>query len=819
MTEVKKFVCVHGHFYQPPRENAWLEAIEAQDSAAPFHDWNVRINHECYAANGSARILNARNEIVRIVNNYSRMSFNFGPTLLQWMEHAAPLTYRKILEADQRSRDRFGGHGSAMAQVYNHIILPLAPRQDQITQIRWGIADFQHRFGRMPEGMWLAETAVDLESLDLLAQHGIRFTVLAPNQCARVRALESEKDVDAPVWRDTPDASVDATQPYLVRTSPGRSIAVFFYNGPASRAVAFEKLLNDGGNFARRLLGGFRQDGRAAQLSHIATDGESYGHHHRHGDMALAYALERIENDSDAKLTNYGEFLEMFPPTSEAEIHEETSWSCAHGVERWRSDCGCNGGGQPGGNQKWRGPLRDALDGLRDRVRPLWKASAAEVFLDADRARDTYIRVILDRSPETVEAFFLAQARHSLSSDQRIQAMKLLEMERHIQLMYTSCGWFFDEISGIETVQVIAYAGRVVQLARQLFAGAAAEIETEFLRGLSLAESNIPAHQNGAEIYRKQVLLHEVGLQDVGAHYAIISLFETQPVETRLFCYDVRRRSFETLSSGRGRFAYGQLEISSRITFEREEMEFAVLHLGDQNLSAAVRPADPAGRDDFLNFGSRIREAIDRADLPEVMRVFIQEFGHASYSLRSLFRDEQSRILHILLNSTLADMERTLRAIYEDHTSLLHYLSLSGMPRPKALTLAAEFSVNADLRSALMHEPIDPARVRVLLAVAQSDRVALDETTLAFVGSERMLREMKNLQQHTDAKHLETALEVLDVLLDLPFEIDLWEAQNKWNAIMRTLPRAGNSKPRFLQRFRTLGSKMRIDVDHLTVED
>jgi alpha-amylase/alpha-mannosidase (GH57 family) len=819
MTEVKKYICVHGHFYQPPRENAWLEAIESQDSAAPFHDWNARINHECYATNGSSRILNKQNEIVRIVNNYARISFNIGPTLLAWMEHAAPLTYRKILEADRASMHRFGGHGSAIAQVYNHIILPLATTQDRITQIRWGIADFEHRFGRKPEGMWLAETAVDLESLDLLARHGIRFTILAPSQCARVRPIATENDPEAPLWHDTPRASVDPTQPYLVRTSEDHAIAVFFYDGPMARAVAFEGLLNDGGNFARRLLGGFRPNHRAAQLVHIATDGESYGHHHRHGDMALAYALQYIENNSDASLTNYGEFLEKFPPGYEAEIYPQSSWSCSHGIERWRSDCGCNSGSQPSFDQRWRGPLRDALDWLRDRIRPAAKQYAAKIFKDEDHARNAYIDVILDRGEQSLQQFFQAQALHPLSPEERIHALKLMEMERHIQLMYTSCGWFFDDISGIETMQVIAYAGRVIQLASELFGSAASEIEAEFLQRLALAQSNVPAYKNGAEIYRKQVLTHRVRLKEVAAHYAVISLFEPQPQETSLFCYNVKRISSETLTSGRGRFSYGQVEVCSQITLECDELEFAVLHLGDQNLSAAVRHAAAENKSSFEKFGSEIHQAMERADLPEVMRVFAREFGSAGYSLLSLFRDEQQRILRILLDTTLLDMERTLRAIYEDHASLLHYLSLIEMPKPQALMLAAEFSVNADLRLALAADPIDSAQVRTLLTVAHSDQVRLDSTPLAYAASQRMLLAIQTLEQEKDAKSLEAALDVINVLRELPLEVDLWEAQNKWNAMMRAAPRTGTSLQRWALGFRELGYKMGIDVANLAVED
>jgi alpha-amylase/alpha-mannosidase (GH57 family) len=358
-----RYICIHGHFYQPPRENPWLETVETQDSAAPYHDWNERVTAECYAPNGAARIVNSENRIIRILNNYGRISFNFGPTLLSWLEANAGRVYRAILDADANSQKRFGGHGSAMAQVYNHVILPLASTRDRITQIRWGIADFEQRFQRRPEGMWLPETAVDTESLELLAAEGIKFVVLAPHQCARVRSLgdgeavqltfENAGDPEEQGWIETPDASVDSTRPYFVRLKDNRSIAVFFYDGPRSRAIAFEGLLNSGEAFVQRLLEGFSETSSRPQLVHVATDGESYGHHHRYGEMALAWALQRIEEEGYAKLTNYGQFLEKFPPEYEAEIAENTSWSCAHGVERWRSDCGCNGG-HAGWNQQWR---------------------------------------------------------------------------------------------------------------------------------------------------------------------------------------------------------------------------------------------------------------------------------------------------------------------------------------------------------------------------------------------------------------------------------------------------------------------------------
>src|SRR5580692_7659251 len=416
-----RFICIHGHFYQPPRENPWLETVETQDTAAPYHDWNERICAECYAPNGAARIVNNENQIMRIVNNYARMSFNFGPTLLSWLKENAPRTYRMILDGERRSRDKFRGHSSAMAQVYNHIILPLPSERDRITQIRWGIADYQHHYGEPPEGMWLSETAADTESLELLARSGIKFTLLAPHQCKRIRPLNGDED-----WTDTPGAGVDTTRPYLMRFDSGVSIAVFFYNGAASRAIAFEGLLNSGDNFANRLRAGFKE-GEQPQLVHVATDGESYGHHHRHGEMALAYTLRLIEADETVSLANYGSYLAQFPPEFECEIVENTSWSCEHGIERWRSDCGCNGG-KPGFNQLWREPLRQALDELRDAVAPLTELAGGKLFEDVWAARDAYIGVILDRSTESADRFFDAHQTHELSDAERVRAIELMEM-------------------------------------------------------------------------------------------------------------------------------------------------------------------------------------------------------------------------------------------------------------------------------------------------------------------------------------------------------------------------------------------------------
>jgi alpha-amylase/alpha-mannosidase (GH57 family) len=822
-----RYVCVHGHFYQPPRENPWLETVEMQDSAAPYHDWNERITSECYAPNGASRIQNKQNQIIRIVNNYSRMSFNFGATLLSWLADFAPRTYRMILDADAASMERYSGHGSAIAQVYNHIIMPLASRRDARTQIRWGIADFKHRFGRMPEGMWLAETAVSRSVLDLMAQEGIRFTILAPHQCARMRPLHekpSTGDGSGPAessWTETPNASVDPSRPYLVKLDKGRSIAVFFYDGPASRAVAFEGLLNSGENFGQRLIGGFNPHKPAyePQLAHIATDGESYGHHHRHGEMALSYAMHWVEENHHAVLTNYGEFLERFPPQWEAEVVDDSSWSCAHGVERWRSNCGCNGG-RPGWNQLWRSPLRHALDLLRDRTAPLAEAAAKPLLKDLWSARDAYINVILNRSPESEDRFLETFATHTLSPEERVTVFELLELERYTQLMYTSCGWFFDEISGIETVQIIAYAGRVLQLAAKLFGEPGHRLEADFLAILLQAQSNVAEIGNGAEVYRRFVTSRRVDMEHVGAHYAISSMFRTYPPSGQLFCYDVQRHSYDLLSSGHGRLALGRASVRSRITEETEEICFAVLHLGDQNLSAAVKRFHPGDDTSWNIFLKGARTAIRKADLAELIRLIDRFFGGTLYSLTSLFADEQHRILTSILNQTLEQVETSLIRIYEEHATLLHFLGENNFAAPPALALTSTFAINASLRRALESETFDPAEVSRLLHRAETDNVTLDSPLLSYTADKRMKRGMVRLEDNAESQNLTVLHETLalaESIQSLPMDINIWQAQNIWNDMLRS-SRSQDWSREWREGFLKLGTTMNIAVQQLVTE-
>jgi alpha-amylase/alpha-mannosidase (GH57 family) len=472
---LNRFVTVHGHFYQPPRENPWTGEVDEEVTARPYHDWNERITAECYLPNAP---------------NYPRMSFNFGPTLLAWLEANAAEAYGAILAADRASRGRYSGHGSALAQAYNHAILPLANPRDKITQVRWGVRDFEHRFGRRPEGMWLPETAVDDATLEVLAAEGIAFTVLAPSQAAAVREPASR-------WLELEGGGIDPREPYRVPLPSGRTVSVFFYDGGLSHAIAFGDLARGGEDFGRALLSRF--DGRSgAQLVHVATDGETYGHHFRGADRVLAEALERVESSGYAKLTNYAEYLERFPPRLEARIVPNSSWSCAHGVGRWSDDCRCSAGASA--RHPWRRPLREALDWLRDTIAPLYGAAASTLFTDPWAARDDSISLVLDPSPGNVEPFFERNAIAGLSEDERATALGLLELQRYTLLMYTSCGWFFDDPAGLETRQVLRYAARAVELTQEHLGGS---LEPLFLRLLERVRSGSGDRSDACELYRK----------------------------------------------------------------------------------------------------------------------------------------------------------------------------------------------------------------------------------------------------------------------------------------------------------------------------
>jgi len=774
---VQRAVCVHGHFYQPPRENPWLELVERQPGAYPFHDWNERITAECYEPNTRARILDDEGRITALVNNYARMSFNVGPTLLSWLEIAAPDTIEAIVAADRASQERFGGHGSALAQIYSHPIMPLADPRDARTQVIWGVRDFVHRFGRAPEGMWLPETAVDDATLELLVDHGIRFTILAPHQAAKVRVTGSD------AWHDVSGGSVDTTMPYDVPLPSGRRIAVFFYDGPVSHDIAFNGLLEDGARLAERLAGGFRTDREGPQLVHVATDGETYGHHHRHGEMALAKALALLDARDDVTLTNYAQFLAEHPPTHEALLVQQSSWSCAHGVERWRADCGC--GGDPGSQQRWRAPLRAALDELRVDLAELYERLAGELVTDPWAARDDYIDVILAAEAgqgAVWDAFTARHARTELDASATRRLLELLELQRHALLMFTSCGWFFEELSRPEPVQVLRYAARALQLAKVLTGSR--ELESRFVSALALAPSNDPAYGDGRGIYEQLVQPGIASLAQVTAHYAITSLFDPATVLDHIGAYTIEADDEERGQAGRARFAVGRVAVTAVTTAMREELEYAVLHLGDHSFTCGVRRRGDT--DDFLAARDAITSAFRSADLPGVIRAIDLHFPGPGFSIGDLFRDEQQRILDLVLSHTLEDVHAAYRGIVRGRVPLLRYLARLDAPLPAPLRSAAEIVLNRDLTTALQAAIPDRDRVLELLEEAAALRITIDRQGLGHTLSVAVAVAAdgadRAAQASADDEPLQDAIALLAALVALvevvPFDVDLSPAQD-----------------------------------------
>jgi len=766
---MNRYICIHGHFYQPPRENPWLEAIELQDSAAPYHDWNERITAECYAPNTSSRILDDERRIAKIVNNYARISFNFGPTLLSWMEQHEPETYTSIIAADRESLRAYSGHGSAIAQAYNHMLMPLASRRDKETQVLWGLRDFEHRFSRRAEGMWLPETAVDLETLDILAEHGVLFTILAPHQARAVRLIGESS------WTDVSGGRVDPSVPYQVSLPSGRSIAVFFYDGPISRGVAFERLLNRGELLADRLVGAFSATRKHAQLSHIATDGETFGHHHHQGDMALAYALDYIERHELAELTNYGAFLAINPPVSEVEILENTSWSCAHGVQRWQADCGCNAAAPHGWNQRWRGPLRDALDWLREMVDPRFEdAGRNELGGHPWRARNQYIDLLLDTSREGHDAFLRRTIRDHDDAVSRRRALQLLELQRNAMLMYTSCGWFFNDVSGIETQQILRYAGRVVQLARELFD---LDLEPELLRRLEGAKSNIPQQQDARVVYEHYVRPAKLDFPDVAAHYAISSLFRSYPARASIHCYDVEREDHPVVEAGSATISAGLLRLRSRITTEAAEVMFGMLYLGDVKLSGGAKVI--TDRAQYERLKADMADPAIRTDFAAGVRILDRHFETLTFSIRSLFRDEQRQILGYIWNSALAEAEAAFRSLHDRYVPLLRLHGDLSVPVPRVLNAAAEADLNLRLRRALESGELPRQQIESLLDQAATEQISLDHQGLAHTMKLSIERLADNVREHPGDVDLLLRLgSAVELIARFPFEVDLWRVQN-----------------------------------------
>lgn len=802
-----KYVCIHGHFYQPPRENPWLNSVEKQDSAYPFHDWNHRITAECYARNSASRFLDHRGRIIGIVNNYARMSFNFGPTLLEWMEKNSPDVYEAILQADRESMKRFSGHGSAIAQVYNHMIMPLANRRDKETQVKWGIRDFEKRFNRYPEGIWLGETAVDTETLEVLADNGIKFTILSPYQAKRFRSLnfkpepakvveeepalvaetqttegkpektkahkkEAKKQWDG--WHDAVGAKIDPRNAYLCKLPSGRTINLFFYDGPISQGIAFERLLDNGEVFAQRLLEQVANDQDETKMIHIATDGETYGHHHHFGEMALSYCLQEIEKSDKANLSIYGEFLEKHPPEFEVQIIENTSWSCYHGVERWRSNCGCNTGGRAGWTQEWREPLRNSFDWLRDELVPLFEDQMKEFVQDPWEVRNDYIEVIFNRSRENVDAFLQKHVHKPLEKNQQVKLLKLLEMQYHAMLMFTSCGWFFDEVTGIESMQDIMYAARAIQLAKEV---SGQDYQPQYLQLLAKAKSNIPELKDAANAYEQFVRPAIVDMHRVGAHYAVSSIFSNYSKVSKIYSYRAQAQEFKIHEAGKHKLGIGKVLLESEITREEHSVTFAILYLGDHHIFGGVRQFSDEEEYNFMK--SEMTGAFSKSNVHEIIILMDKHFGTHSYSFWHLFKDDQQKIVDQVLETTSISAEGMMRQLYENNYPIMQAVKELNLPLPHPIRIPLEFIVNAKLRKLLEQEEVDLGDMSRVKDEISRLSVNLDTLTLNFVATERFTNYMERLfAKPEDLVIMKKVVGFLKILKELPLTLDLWRSEN-----------------------------------------
>jgi alpha-amylase/alpha-mannosidase (GH57 family) len=797
---LEKYICIHGHFYQPPRENAWLEVIEVQDSAHPYHDWNERVSAECYAPNTASRILNESGVITNIINNYSRISFNFGATLLSWMEIYDRATYEAILEADRQSIKMFGGHGSALAQVYNHIIMPLANTRDKETQIIWGIRDFEHRFNRRPEGMWLAETAVDTESLELLAKYNIKFTVLAPRQAMAFRKMGEES------WMKTDQHAIDTKRPYQCNLPSGKSIVLFFYDGEISQSVAFSGLLNDGRKFAEHLLHSFDTHSSEPQLVNIATDGETYGHHHKHGDMALAFCLDYMEQKHRSRLTNYAQYLSKHAPVYEAQVHENSSWSCVHGIERWRNDCGCNSGGKPNWNQRWRKPLRETLDWLRDELIKIYERETSSFLKDPWLARQDYINVILRRDDDSIRKFM----RDHCSNDvEQNTLLRLMELQRNAMLMYTSCGWFFDEVSGIETIQIMQYACRAIQLVSQINDF---DLELEFRKRLEAVPSNVHGLENAANIYTKYVLPSKINLQRVGMHYAVASLFEEDPESFPVFNYTTSNDVFIRKEAGQQKIVLGVTNVKSNVTRSHKKFAFAVVHIGGHNIIGNI--SIDMAEDKFASMQARMVSAFEEGRLGDVIGLMQTYFGPEKYTIWQLFQDEKRRVFNFITQQSMSDLEESLRRIYNRDYPLVVALANNDIPIPSTYRTSFEYILNVDLVNCFLTDKINIRQVeRIMTELVRWDLRIEDPGKVERYAGESIFKELKRIGAEGDSyKRIERLNRLFPLMDKFNLKPNLYKSQNLYFEISKAILQQNGRSEEWRKQFEQLANNLGVKV-------
>lgn len=754
------YFAIHGHFYQPPRENPWTGEIENQPSAAPFHDWNDRIAAQCYSPNAASRILSGSGRIQNIVNNYEYMSFNMGPTLMGWIRTHLPDTYRRIQEADAKTVKRLG-HGNAIAQVYNHIIMPLASPEDRITQIRWGIKDFETHFGRKPEAMWLAETAINMDTVVDLIREGIKFTILSPTQAEKFRPIG---DANA-AWKGCENTDIDTTRPYRIFPvdADGNKLCegyldVFFYNPWLSSAVGFEHLLRDANVFGRRIQDAFDPNRAEPQLVSIGTDGESYGHHEPFGDMCAAWLFNNYAPAHNMIPVNFGWFLEKFPPKFEVQLknaHSEgCAWSCAHGVGRWYRDCGCSTGGGPDWNQKWRTPLRDAMNFL--------KKFADDVFLrefekigkiDAWEARNLYVDVLVKpEEPERKEKFLNEILRDPSDEKARATAIRLMEIEKFCLFTFTSCGWFFNDIEGLEPVQNMRYAERAMELLRP-FLPINHPLRDQFMSILGRATSN--EHRwSGTEVFVRYampdmpVALKLLAERAVVLHMGLDKFENKAKLDSRISAEVVGSRKFETIV---------HVALDDKDICEKTEATILVVNDAMGRVTAIVFcDADPSSVSFVPNPNVSFKDLQNQFPTAYVIR------------MRHMMSDSLRHINQLLTKSRLENVTKAF-----DGFALSHGLSIDSLADPDhtltdTMRKALSLEINAKIHEMALqylkeHDPELLEDVRELVEEASELR-----THFSFGGTGRMFhKKLTELIDKASFEHDESVISHITGLISM----------------------------------------------------
>lgn len=770
----ENYVVIHGHFYQPPRENPWLDLIERQKSAAPFHDWNERITAECYLPNTVSRILNREGQIDRIVNNFEFMSFNIGPTLFAWLEKHAPRAYERIIAADFASRSRNMGHGNALAQGFSHMIMPLANDDDLDTQVLWGIRDFEYRFQREPEGLWLPETAVSNRVMAALHRRGIAFTVLSPSQAAAVRHIGGEE------WTDVSSGAIDTRRAYRYfvkdasgETDPARYVDLFFFDQARSRAMSFGHLMTDADSFASALAE-VAGDGEGPHLVHVATDGETFGHHEPFADMCLAYFFKAEAAAKGLKVLNYAHYLEIEPPEMEVDIKpgpggEGTAWSCSHGTGRWQRDCGCSTGGPGWWRQRWRAPLRKAFDNLRADLDEVFRKEGAKLLKDPRAARNDYVSVVLDRSDEAVDEFISAHRKGKPGDDDRAKILRLMESQRNAMYMYTSCGWFFAEISGLEAVQNMRYAAQAIEMLEDI---TDAPLMHNLLVDLAEAPSNIPEMQDGRKVFRKLVWPSIMTMEKVVAAHVMSALVTENSHVWRPLNHVVEDIREEPLPD-RYLSSFGLAGCTSRLTGEKRRYCYYVTQFTPRDVRCYIKQADEIR--DYQALRDRLAVA-DKSSLPEI-------FERNFISWGDLLPEVASGIMGVLVDKDLEALRSHFTELFQQNQELFQALVAAGDELPYEIQGLVKYAL-----SRLFHNEVlarraewtaeNFGRAGEYVETARRLGVEVDTRDVDKLMTEDLLAEAEAIKGDLSARHFQNVIAILEIGRELGLSLRRDLAEN-----------------------------------------